>query len=504
MKTRFFLFMSMHDTDYPERTPRRYVLSYRVPEKDMVIMFDPTTFYFGHFRRLTKKQRQAALRTWQDYWKQGNLFPRLFDVPFEQKTYTRERNGDGHYKRDTFDLLHATQRDVEHALQCEIRARQSRRFKAAHLWNGDGDKELFDLDSLSIRPFQGSTVTTAKVRSDSSARAGNDVLKYRSVSIDDLFGKEGHFITGAQSTTEDFHWSGTKEGRTNVIVIDKDISALMDLAKHNPQAFREYNPRRGTAFLPFDMTATNKHEGVRTDPKYTPGTNPPRDVLMIDILMYWLYYRANGATQFQVSKNLMQMPVLMDPTVITAIRAERLRFEVLTQAQAIPKDLSPEKICELRRLYSEMNNDLTRRGYALEGHTLEFKGTNWETVAFNYVGVHGSARVLFHTDYSCPPLVMYKANDSPRGTVVTQNEHPIRSLAKRLVTVDDWTRRNRTTEVEVPDVYIDGTLISDYKTPIAEHYDGGIEGFRGQVVHRYMCGTAQEKKMGAKLLALVK
>ena len=138
--------MPMHNTDYPGRTPRRYVLSYRVPEKDTVLMFDPATFYFGHFRRLTKKQRQAALRTWQSYWTQTNLFPRLFDVPFEQKTYTRERNDEGHYKRGTLDLLHASQRDVEHALQCEIRARQSRRFKAAHLWNGDGDKELFDLD----------------------------------------------------------------------------------------------------------------------------------------------------------------------------------------------------------------------------------------------------------------------------------------------------------------------------------------------------------------------
>lgn len=500
----FSLNMPMHDNNYPGITPRRYVLSYRVPEKDTVIMLDPAAFYFGHFRRLTKKQRQAAFRIWQEYWTQTKLFPHLFDVSFEQRTYTRERNDDGHYKRDTVDFLHASRRDVEHALQCEIRARQSRKFKAAHLWTGDGDKELFDLDSLSIAPFQGSVVTTAKVRSDSSARAGNNVLQYRSVSIDNLFGPEGHFITGAQSTTEDFHWSHTKEGRTNVIVIDKDLAALMDLAKHNPKIFRDYNPRRGTAFLPFDMTATHKHEGVRTDPKSTPGTNPPRDVLLIDILMYWLYHGSNGATQFQISKNLMQMPMLMDPTVITAIRTERLRFEVLTQAQATPKDLYPEKIHELRKLYSEINKDLTRKGYALEGHTLEFKGTNWETVAFNYVGVHGSARVLFHANYSCPPLVMYKANDSPRGTVVIQNEHPIRSLAKRQVTVDDWTRKNRTTEVEVPDVYVDGTLTSDYKTAIAEHYEGGIEGFRGQVVHRYMYGPAQEKKIGAKLLALVK
>lgn len=503
MNTHFFLFMPMHDTDYPGRTPRRYVLSYRVPEKDTVLMFDPATFYFGHFRRLTKKQRQAALRTWQSYWTQTNLFPRLFDVPFEQRTYTRERNDDGHYKRGTLDLLHAPQRDVEHALQCEIRARQSRRFKAAHLWNGDGDKELFDLDSLSIAPFQGSHVTTAKVRSDSSARAGNDVLKYRSVSIDDLFGREGHFITGAQSTTEDFHWSHTKEGRTNVLVIDKDLASLMDLAKHNPQAFREYNERRGTAFLPFDMTGTYKHEGVRTDPKYTPGTNPPRDVLLIDILMYWLYHGSNGATQFQVSKNLMQLPLLMDPSVITAIRAERLRFEVLTHAQAAP-NLPPEKICELRRLYSEINKGMTGKGYALEGHTLEFKGTNWETVAFNYVGVHGSAHVLFHADYAFPPLIVHKTNDSPRGTVVKHDEHPIRYLARRHVSVDDWTRRNRTTSVEVPDAYINGALTPDYKAAIAQHYEGGIDGFRGQVVHRYMYGTAQEKAMGAKLLALVK
>ncbi len=495
--------MVMLETDYPGRTPRRYVLSYRVPEKDSVIMFDPATFYFGHFRRLTKKQRQAALRTWQDYWKQTSLFPRVFDVPFEQRTYTKERNGNGHYKRDEINLLSTSKRDVEHALQCEIRARQSRRFKAAHLWNGDGDKELFDLESLSISPFQGSNVTTAKVRSDSSARAGNEVLKYRSVSIDDLFGREGHFISGAQATTEDFHWSHTKEGRTNVTVIDKDLAALMDLARHEPQLFRGYSPRRGTAFLPFDMTANYEHPGVRTDPKFTPGTHPPRDVLMIDILMYWLYHGDNGATQFQVSKNLMHFPMMMDPSVISAIGGGRLRFEVLTQAQATP-DIAPEKIRELRRLYREINNDLTGNGYALEGHTLEFKGTEWETVAFNYVGVHGTARVLFHPTYAHPPLVVYKSNETPRGNVVETNEHPIRYLAKRVVTIDDWTRRNRATAVEVPNVYINGELSPDYKTAIGDHYEGGIDGFRRQVTHRYMYGSALEKRMGAKLLALVR
>ncbi len=492
----------MLETDYPGRTPRRYVLSYRVPEKDTVIMFDPATFYFGHFRRLTKKQRQSALRTWQNYWKQTTLFPRLFDVSFEQRTYTREKNGSGHYKRDIINLLHASQRDVEHALQCEIRARQSRRFKAAHLWNGDGDKELFDLDSLSISPFQGSIVTTAKVRSDSSARSGNDVLKYRSISIDDLFGREGHFITGAHSSTEDFHWSHTKEGRTNVIVIDKDLAALMDLAKHNSQAFRDYNPRRGTAFLPFDMIGDFTHTGVRTDPKYMPGTHPPRDVLLMDILMYWLYHGNDGATQFQVSKKLMQFAMIMDPSVVTAIRAERLRFEVLTQAHATP-DVPPEKVRELRRLYSRINKNLTENGYALEGYTLEFKGTDWETVAFNYVGVHGTARVLFHEEYAFPPLVVYKTQDSPRGTPLNHDEHPIRYLAKRHVTVDDWTRRNRSTSVEVPDLYIDSALSPDYKTAIAEHYEGGIEGFKGQVIHRYCYGTAQEKAMERKLLALI-
>ncbi len=496
--------MVMRENDYPGRTARRYVLSYRVPENDTVIMFDPTAFYFGHFRRLTKKQRQGALRTWQNYWKQATLFPRIFDTAFEQKTYTQERNGSGNYKRERIDLLSASQRDVEHALQCEIRARQSRRFKAAHLWNGEGDKELFNLESVAVRPFQGSIVTTAKVRSDSSARAGNEVLKYRSVSIDHLFGPEGHFITGAQATTEDFHWSHTKEGRTNVIVIDKDLAALMDFAKHNPQAFREYHPRRGTAFLPFDFLALYKHEGVRSEaPEHFPGTHPPRDVLLIDILMHWLYLGKNGATQFEISKKLMQMPFLMDPAVITGIRTERLRFEMLTQDHAEPK-LEPAKIRALRKLYTEINNNLTQNGYALEGHTLEFKGTDWETVAFNYVGTHGSARVLFHKDYAYPPLVVYKANDSPRGKVSQISEHPIKYLARTQVTIDDWTRRNRTTSIEVPNAFITEEITPDYKAAIAEHYDGGITGFKGQVTRRYMYGSAQEKSMGRKLLALVK
>lgn len=508
--------MAIGSDDYPGRTPRRYVLAQRVPEKDRVIMYDPAAFYFGHFRRFTKKQRQTALRTWQEYWRQTKLFSRLFDVPFEQRTYTRERTSNGHYKRDTIDLLHARLPDVEHAIKCEMRARQSLRFKAAHLWNGDGDRELFKTSELyasSPNLYTGSIVTTAMVRADSSAR-NSDIPRYRHVSIDDLFGLSDHFITDANSSSEDFTWARTKEGRTNVIVIDKHLASVMDLAKKNPHAFREYETAKGTAFLPFDFEASYNHEGVRfTEPAYFPGMKPPREVLIIDILLYWLFKEnktenskkaeAYGATQFEISKNLMKMPFLMDPFVVSAIRSGKLRFEMLTQGPAIP-DLPLEKIRALRKLHTEIDKSLTSRGYGLEGFTLEFVGTPWEAVAWNYVGTTGSARVLYHEGYAYPPLVVYRTHNTLQGNPVEGQPHPIALLTKRGVAIDDWTRRNRTTEVAVPPAYIDDVLRFDYKQTIAEYFDGGIAAFQNQVKRRYMYGSSEEKAMGRKLFALVR
>ncbi len=513
--------MAIGPDDYPGRTPRRYVLAQRVPEKDRVIMYDPAAFYFGHFRRFTKKQRQAALRTWQEYWVQTKLFSRLFDVPFEQRTYTRERTGNGYYKRDTIDLLHVRHSDVEHAIVSEIRARQSLKFKAAHLWNGDGDRELFKTGELHVssqNSYTGSIVTTAKVRADSSAR-NSDVPKYRHVSIDDLFGQSDHFITDANSSSEDFTWARTKEGRTNVIVIDKHLASVMDLAKKNPHAFREYEPAKGTAFLPFDFEASYTHEGVRfTEPEYFPGMKPPREVLIIDILLYWLFKENKtkeskteefkkaevyGATQFEISKNLMKMHFLMDPSVVSAIRNGRLHFEMLTQGPAIP-DLPLEKIRALRKLHTEIDKNLTSRGYCLDGFTLEFVGTPWEAVAWNYVSTTGSARVLYHEWYAYPPLVVYRTHNTPQGKLLEGQQHPIALLTKRGVAIDDWTRRNRTTEVAVPPAYIDDVLCFDYKQTIAEYFDGGIAAFQNQVTRRYMYGSSEEKAMGRKLFALVR
>lgn len=506
--------MAMGPEDYPGRTPRRYVLTHNVHDLDRKIMYDPAAFYFGHFRRLTRAEKRAALRTWQTYWSNGNDFLRLFEIPFVQRTCTRERNGNGCYVREEMDLRSLPIPDLEHAIKCEIRARQSLPFKAAHLWNLNGDKELFDLDKLRVSqtPHTGTIVTTAMVHADSNARNSN-VAKYRMVSIDDLFGPEGHFIPNAASPSEDFAWAHTKEGRTDVIVIDKHLAAVMDLAKHHPEAFRGYTAKNGTVCLPFDFSAAFHHKGVRyRHPEYFPGRQPPRDVLLTDILMYWLFKDKNGATQFDISKKLMQMHFLMDPSVIDGIRTGTLKPEVLTQGWATPK-IPLQKVRILRALFSEINTYLVDSGFALDGHTLEFgnfssKGElpNFETVAWNYVSHDASARVLFHPEYTFPPLVMYKTRVENSGKKEVKHDaiSPIALLAKPHISADDWTRRQTQTLVEVPNVFIPYSLMHDYREAIAAQYPGGIPAFRRYVTKEYMYGNAEQRAMGRKMLALVK
>lgn len=492
--------MAMELTDYPGRTARRYVLTYAVPDVNRKIMFDPAAFYFGHFRRLTRQQRREALCTWQQYWGQGNHFPRLFDVPFVQRTYTNERNGNG-YKREEQDLLAIPLSGLERAIQREIRAKQSRKFKAAHLWNGEGDDELFK----EMKLHTGSIVSSASVRSDSSARNA-DVPKHRLVTINDLFGAEGHYITCASSPSEDFMWAETKEGRTNVVVVDKHLAAVMDLARHRPELFQGYTPEKGTAFLPFDFTASFKHEGVHfREPEHFPGTVPPRDVLLMDIFMYWLFHGENGATQFDISKKLMQMHFLMDPSVVAGIKDGQLKPEVLTQGQATPA-ITQGKRGIVRKMYSEIHKQLTSDGYALDGYTLEFGNSAYETIAFNYVGMDGSARVLFHPNYKFPPLIVYK-KEATAGKALDHFgsvQSPINYLARPHISIDDWIRKKADTVVEVPTTFIPAALFPDYKEAIAAQYEGGIAAFRNNVTARYMYGTAVQKAMGRKLLALVK
>ncbi len=504
--------MAMGPNDYPGRTPRRLVFAYREVSTDTVLMFDPAAFYFGHFRRFTRRERKQALKEWQNYWSTQQLFPRLFDASFEQRVYTHEKDGRG-YKTETKDLRIMPISDLEWAIQHEIRAHQSRKWKAAHLWNGNGDDELFGYGILneSETPLTGSTATVAHIRADSSARNRN-VPKYRLISIDNLFGREGHMITDASALSEDFLYSEIKTGRRRIVVLGKDHASLMDFARHHPERIRGYETRKGTACLPFDFTATHLHAGVRSrEPKHFPNISaveeyqkPKREVLIIDALMFWLY---NNATLFEMSKRFMQMPFIMDPATIEHVRTGEFCLEVLTQGFATP-DIPVEKIAELRKMYTAIHNSLRGQYYILEAYTLEFAGTPYETVAFNYQGITGSARVLFHQEYAFPPLIMYQqetpmTDRSPRQ--MPENMHPINLLTQgEWRAHDSWTKQREYKLVEVPHIFIPDALIPDYKAAIAAHYEGGIGQFRANVNTRYMDGTETQREMGRKLLALVR
>jgi len=502
--------MAMGLEDYPGRTPRRLVLAYQVPNTKREIMFDPSAFYFGHFRRWTQKQRRDALRAWKTYWSTQQEFPRLFDVSFEQRVYTHEKDRRG-WKKQEQDLRTVKIADLEWAIQHEIRARQSRIWKAAHLWNGKGDDELFGYGILqeSETPFTGSTATTAHVRADSSARNSN-VPKYRLISIDNLFGAEGHIITDASGSSEDFPYSEIKAGHRRIVVIGKDHAALMDFAHQHPEKIRGHNSKKGTAFLPFDFTASFSHEGIRAaHPEFFPSLSaeegyqrPAREVLMIDALLFWLF---NNATVFEMSKRFMQMPFIMDTTVIEHIRDASFCLEVLPQGYATP-DIPVEKVRQLRKMYTEIHKGLTKQGYSLKGYTLEFAGTPNETIAYNYESITGTVRILFHPEYAFPPLVQYQQQTqmTERGLeTMPDNRHPINLLARgERLEHDTWTKQREYMLVEVPDIFIPGEIIPDYRTAIAAHYEGGINQFKANVTAKYMYGSEREQAMGRKLRAL--
>ncbi len=511
MNTHFSLFMPMHDNDYPGRTPRRYVLSYRVDgDVDRKIMLDPVAFWLGHMRLMTRAEKREAAKVWQTWQadpesaKELPFADRLFYVPFEQRTYTTERSTKG-YKKANLNLVEQPLASLEWIIQHELHGKQSRKFKSAHLWNR-GAEEILYLGHPTLSPYAGTIETVAHVRADSSAR-NPEVPTHRIVTITDLFGRPGHLITNATSVAEGFAWEATKEGRTEIVVIDKHAAPIMELAKYNPRAFRNYNPKYRTAFLPFDFRTSFKHDGVRfREPEHFPGIAPDRRVLLTDLLMYYLFDRENGGTAFDMSKKLMQMHFLMDPSVFAGIKEGRMRFEVVTHGHAEP-EIEESKVRLLRRLYTDINNDLAHKGFALDGYTLEFGGTKYETVAFNYVGHGGeSARVLFHPTYAVPPVIMYKkSGHGNEKNVISHDTSPLAFLAKvPHVSIDDWTRQKVETVVEVPNTFIPDDLKPDYKAAIARDYPDGVGQFRKNVTARYMYGTKLEKEMGAKLLWLVK
>ncbi len=495
--------MAMSPDDYPGRTPRRLVLAERIPDANKVIMYDPSAFYFGYLRGLTRTQRRQALKTWQNYWSQ-NSFNGLFSIPFLQRVYTKKQNSRGYIKEEK-DMRTMPFGDLEWAIQQEIRSRQSRKFKAAHLWNRNGWSELFGYGILqpSQTPVTGSIITTAMSHSDSSARNSN-VPRYRLISVQDLFGDHGHFITGAHSDSEDFFWSQQKEGRIGVVVPDKHIAALMYFARHYPERIQEYDAKKGVACLPFDMSASFEHaNAVIRDTEHFPDARPPRNVLIMDIFLYWLF-KEERTTMFEVSKNLMQMPFLMDPSVIAGFKTGDLRLEVLTQGYAKP-DIAGDKLNQLRKLYSATHTQLTREGFSFQGFTLEFHGTEYEAVAYNYAGIENTARIIFDAEYRFPPLVLYTNNSTNTKNPERLTRHPIDYIARGFTeSYDEWTKKRANILVEAPDAFIPEALIPDYKDAIDKHYEGGIEQFKNNVTARYMYGYEKQKAMGRKLLALVR
>jgi hypothetical protein len=490
--------------NYPGLTARNVGPTIEVGTGRKILM-PPSAFLMGYLRRKTPAERRQMMRVWQDHWNTNAPWGGYFQLAFEQRVHTKEKTPSGRWRKRVRDLRGLPMKDLEHAVRCAERASQSRRLKAAKFWTRGGDNDLFGITRPDVEsPYAGTHESTARVRSDShSFNAG--VAAYRQVKVTGLFGPDGHMITDAKSSSEDFMWNNARQGKLDLVCIDKHLAAFMDLAFRNPEKLREYTSALGTAFIPYDMEGRTLHEGIRVkDPQRYNGTSPPREVLLMDVIMCRLFEQM---AQYDISTRLMGIPLLMTETLAQGFREGVVTVEAIPQGYARP-DIDNDKRRHLNQMFRAMCGKLGKDGYELDGFTVEYAGTAWETIAYNFIGIEGDARVLFHPEYAFPPLVEYMEARNPTGreTLIEQNTtHPIAHLARRQhVSTDSRTRRKRSSRVEIPDVDIPSDVYGDYGQVIRTHYPGGAQKFKANVTARFMYGDEASQAHGRKLLGMVR
>lgn len=162
-----------------------------------------------------------------------------------------------------------------------------------------------------------------------------------------------------------------------------------------------------------------------------------------------------GKKYYEIDKGLLDNPDTYDPFYLDAIKAGRITFEIVPQRyRRTSKDLARvEAENHVRRL---AERQLVAAGFKRTGvATVEFRNTQWETVAFNFENRNRSVRLLFRRDL--PPLGIYRERTNGQVDDIfykSYEEHPISHLYEEQMMVDDRTRKQMKAKLFVPNSYL--------------------------------------------------
>lgn len=157
---------------------------------------------------------------------------------------------------------------------------------------------------------------------------------------------------------------------------------------------------------------------------------------------------------FDIDKLLLERPETYEVLFQERMGDGKLTFEVLPQlsGKTTTKDLDYWGAVDYieRQAYWL----LTSGGFKPQGlSTVEFKGSEWETVCQNFQNGDRMVRLLFHPQRRFPPLLQYRkftGSGFEGFSYPASNGHPVSYLGQEFESIDDRTRRRTKTRIIIP------------------------------------------------------
>lgn len=456
------------------------------------IILPPDTFPIGGTLQTPPSELYLRLKSWQPFRRNPPADIRYMLFPLKE-FYTvqiQERTASGRYKTKKANLLELPPAELRFALLRAIFAEKN----SYNLWT-------FGPNAVSIeknKPHTGTAMLTGKVKAMERGGRGN-ATKY-SVNVTYPFGlPDGYYCA-----CEDSRWTDAKEGRGDIEGACVHAAALQTYAFQNPHLVRRTDKalrealKGGAKFvLPFHFEQTQQHDlrkyGIsREELGHLSSQSVDLSHLTMDVL---ISHFLGGTNYFQIGKRLSLIPDIYDPVLLDAIFKGDIVFEIVQQ-EKVKRDFSEPRFRDIDKMTREMIGVLKRNGYELKGHPLEFRDSQWETVAWHYEKGGNIVRVI-PTDKFPPVFIYRKKSDGPKNPFLVEeygrDYHPYQKLFGDERRLDDRLKQVTDFGVRIPiGIDIPPSLREWYKGTIHENFDGGVEG----VVARVM---ATDKKKGLTL-----
>jgi hypothetical protein len=432
--------------------------------EDTPLFITPAAFAIGEAIRLEEGELNRLIPAWREYKttqyeqsRAGRSYTPLFPV--------------GTKNQDLLSLRTEVLRDKR--IIPGIRAEEGTK----NLWMVGGEKAI-------EKGYLGSRILTGRVKTKEDGRASDRMRTWQAVLR--LNPPEGDISDYSDPLCQchDHIWGAAK----GVAKLCVHLSSLMNELVDDTGLIERQYPHRDF-WLPFNFTAdTGLPEGLSDEDLENLSrltyleqeSPPPRSQLMMDIL---ISHYLMGRKYFDLNKSATMIPNIYHGNIVRGVNSGELKFGAIRQKRGRTKE--SEYWDAVESMWKEMFRSLQESGYERSGitYSLEFRGTEFESLCEDWVRDGVTLRTMFHQDI--PPLVVQRneiQSSRPSPFEVDFNaKHPFSQLDQEKIRIDDSTRRRTTFTVRIPrKVKIPDHLKPLYRKMIDLYYHGDISSLRAE------------------------